>query len=256
MPWAVSCDSRERSLSRRISPRQWSKNSHHSQRKCTCHRASAAAPRRIRIRSCRRKFSRCGRKSARSNGVGGRLRAQPDLAALHVHPQIVHRFGPQDGFQFQGVQQHLHAVGQVQGFASFEIHHAAARRRPCPSSVMAIRSGWLSLITTSSGIEAVALVEAPRQSQGRLVDERTAFGLPQQPQRLRPIEPSGVHFAFAGRDLHAPGQILLQDGLFPQIAAVQDGLTSGLWSNSGCGRPSAARVSGLAERNRRNRSQS
>ena len=95
LPQGVSCDSRDRSSVRCISLQQCSKNSHHSQRKCTCHAPRPPPCRRIRTRSCRRKFSRCGRRSPdRTRSAPAASPARRRRSPVHVH--IVRRLRAED----------------------------------------------------------------------------------------------------------------------------------------------------------------
>ena len=154
---------------------------------------------------------------------GSRLGAEPDRAALQVHPQVVDRFGPEDGFQFQGVDQHLHPVGQLQGPAAFHVQHPQQ-----PAAVPVVVNGNQVRVVVADDhqfrIDAVPFVKGPRQAEGRLVDEGPAGGLPQPAQGLVPIPPPRVRGAVARGDGHAVAQVLCEHGLFPEVAAFQDGL--------------------------------
>ena len=62
-----------------------------------------------------------------------RVRTQPHAAGVQIHADVIEPFLPDHGLQFQGIQQDLHAVRQLQRLAAFQIdqpQYAAGRPRP------------------------------------------------------------------------------------------------------------------------------
>ena len=148
------------------------------------------------------------------------VRTQPHAAGVQIHADVIEPFLPDHGVQFQGIQQDLHAVRQLQRLAAFQIdqpqHPLAVLARQHRDQI-----GMVVADRDQLRVDPVLVVERARQAERRLIDHRPGLCRAQQLQCLLPIESPRMARPFAGRHQHVDSGVLLQDRLLPRVAAVQ-----------------------------------